>query len=279
MKGTRPLDNDEIRLVSACFDGTYEVRNRGLFLLGVSTGGRISELLSLRIGDVYQNEKPVTDLLFDKSIVKGGEVSRAVPVNTDGMRAIEDLVRWHREQYRTLPKTRPLFPSRNGNGRKRMTRRAAHNVLKKAFEAAGLNGHLATHSLRKSFAQRLYEQSGDVFAVQEMLGHKSIATTQKYLGVNYASVRVSLQKMSLDGELHESGQTSESFQFLGRDLLRKQLAKRSHHLSGTVDKYTRARYDTHKPLPIGAILNGYPYRGTAKGKRHIGSSRHNEKTE
>ena len=86
MKGTRPLDNNEIRLVSACFTGTFEVRNRGLFMLGVSTGGRISELLSLTIGDVcvYQNRRAVTDLLFDKSIVKGGEVSRAVPVNTDG---------------------------------------------------------------------------------------------------------------------------------------------------------------------------------------------------
>ena len=148
MKGTRPLDNDEIRLVSACFTGTYEVRNRGLFLLGVSTGGRISELLSLQIGDVYQNRNPVTDLLFDRSIVKGGEVSRAVPVNTDGMRAIDELVRWHREQYRTVKASRPLFPSRNGKGKQRMTRRAAHNVLKDAFEAAGLNGHLATHSLR-----------------------------------------------------------------------------------------------------------------------------------
>ena len=53
MKGIRPLDNDEIRSVSVCFTGTYEVRNRGLFMLGVSTGGRISELLSLTIGDVY----------------------------------------------------------------------------------------------------------------------------------------------------------------------------------------------------------------------------------
>ena len=89
MKGTRPLDNSEIRLVSACFDSTYEVRNRGLFLLGVSTGGRISELLSLQIADVYQNGRAVTDLLFDKSIVKGGEVSRAVPVNIDGRQAID----------------------------------------------------------------------------------------------------------------------------------------------------------------------------------------------
>ena len=201
MKGTRPLDNNEIRLVSACFTGTFEHRNRGLFLLGVSTGGRISELLSLTIGDVYQNGTAVTDLLYDKSIVKGGEVSRAVPVNTDGMRAIEALVNWHREQYGTAHKRRPLFPSRNGQGKHRMTRRAAHNVLKSAFMTAGLNGHLATHSLRKSFAQRLYEQTGDVFTVQEMLGHKSIATTQKYLGVNYASVREALQKMSLNGEL------------------------------------------------------------------------------
>ena len=82
-----------------------------------------------------------------------------------------------------------------------MTRRAAHNVLKSAFMTAGLNGHLTTHSLRKSFAQRLYEQTGDVFTVQEMLGHKSIATMQKYLGVNYASVREAVQKMSLDSDI------------------------------------------------------------------------------
>ena len=81
MKGTRPLDNTEIRLVSACFDGTFEHRNRGLFMLGVSTGGRISELLSLQSGDVWQNRRTMTDLLFDKSVVKGSEVSRAVPLN------------------------------------------------------------------------------------------------------------------------------------------------------------------------------------------------------
>ena len=79
MKGTRPFDNSEIMLVSACFDGTFAARNRGLFMLGVSTGGRISELLSLTIGDVYRNRAAVTDLLFDKSIVKGGEVSRQCP--------------------------------------------------------------------------------------------------------------------------------------------------------------------------------------------------------
>ena len=96
MKGTRPLDNLEIRKVAECFEGTFAARNRGLFLLGVSTGGRISELLNLQIGDVFQNGSAVKDLLFDKSIVKGGEVSRAVPVNRDGRLAITALIAWHR---------------------------------------------------------------------------------------------------------------------------------------------------------------------------------------
>ena len=201
MKGTRPLNNDEIRRVSAAFTGTFEIRNRGLFMLGVSTGGRISELLSLRVADVYQNKKPVTDLLFDKSIVKGKETSRAVPVNVDGRLAIAELVNWHRNRYGDLDANRPLFPSRNGKGQQQMSRRTAHDVLKSAFEAAGLNGHLATHSLRKSFAQRLYDRTGDIFAVQEMLGHKNVATTQKYLGVNYASVRDALEEMAVESEL------------------------------------------------------------------------------
>ena len=173
-------------------------------------------------------------------MLKVNEVSRAVPVNTDGMRAIDELVRWHREQYRTVKASRPLFPSRNGKGKQRMTRRAAHNVLKDAFEAAGLNGHLATHSLRKSFAQRLYEQTGDVFTVQEMLGHKSIATTQKYLGVNYASVREALQKMSLDGELHERNLLSSSLKTETDATLFLELALRGYDLSRLRDDETDA---------------------------------------
>ena len=50
-----------------------------------------------------------------------------------------------------------------------MNRQTAHEMLKKAFLDAGLNGKLATHSLRKSFAQRVYEESGDIYLVQELL--------------------------------------------------------------------------------------------------------------
>ena len=154
---------------------------RGLFMIGVSTGGRISELLSLTIGDVYQNGRAVTDLLYSKSIVKGGEVSRAVPVNVDGREAIAALIDWHRARYGEVDDGfRPLFPSRNKKGRVAMNRQTAHAMLKAAFMAAGLNGKIATHSLRKSFAQRVYEHAGDIYLVQELLGHRNVATTQKY---------------------------------------------------------------------------------------------------
>ena len=150
--------------------------------------------LSLRVNDVYQNGAPVTDLLFDRSLVKGGEVSRAVPVNADGRDAIEALIGWHAEDFGDVKSDRFLFPSRQTTGA--INRRTAHEALKKAFEAAGLNGKIATHSMRKSFAQHLYDQTGDIFAVQEMLGHKSVAVTQKYLGVNYATVREAVEKMA-----------------------------------------------------------------------------------
>jgi len=187
MKGARPLSNDEILLVSEQFTGTYATRNRSLFMLGVSVGGRISELLALTIGDVYQNGQPVKDLLFQKDIVKGKETARMVPVNADGRKAITDLISWHRGQYGTLDKERPLFVSRKHQAA--LSRSQAHRVLEDAFTLAGLNGKLATHTLRKTFAQRCYDQSGDIYAVKELLGHQSVETTKAYIGISYAKLQ------------------------------------------------------------------------------------------
>ena len=128
-----------------------------------------------------------------------------------------------------------------------MHRQTAHDILKTAFTAAGLNGKLATHSLRKSFAQRVYEQSGDIFLVQELLGHKSVSTTQRYLGVNYASAREAVEGMALGCESYRTAKTSESFTFLGAELketqdetLFSELALRGHDLSKLRDEETSA---------------------------------------
>lgn len=208
MKGARPLDNSEILLVSEHFTGTYATRNRSLFMLGVSVGGRISELLALCIGDVWQNGQPVKDLLFAKAIVKGKETARMVPVNADGRQAIALLIDWHRGQYGTLAPAGPLFVSRQGEpppskggtkgipltpprgrGGRALTRGQAHKILEAAFTKAGLNGKLATHSMRKSYAQRMYDAMGDIYAVKEVLGHQSVETTKKYLGVSYQKLQ------------------------------------------------------------------------------------------
>ena len=241
MKGTRPLDNDEIRRVSGCFTGMYEVRNRGLFMLGVSTGGRISELLSLTIGDVYQNKKPVGDLLFKKSIVKGGEVSRSVPVNADGRKAIDALVNWHREHYgNPIASKRPLFPSRHKSGSVALHRQTAHAILKDAFMEAGLNGHIATHSLRKSFAQRLYDKTGDIYLVQELLGHRNISTTQKYLGVNYADAKAAVEAIALITESDRNHLSSDSLTDIDDETLRSELEKRGYNVTSRQENETTA---------------------------------------
>ena len=198
MKGTRPLTNEEIRKVRDCFQGIYAQRNRGLFMLGVSIGGRISELLALKVSDAWQNNKAVTDFQFDKSIVKGGETSRTIPVNSDGRKAIEEIINWQRDAFGFVFDENPLFPSRKGYTP--VQRQAMHKILREAFEKAGLNGKLATHTLRKTFAQRLHKESSDIFMVMELLGHKSVSTTQAYLGIDYVSAQDAVEAMSLTAE-------------------------------------------------------------------------------
>lgn len=200
MKGTRPLNNEELTLISNSFEGLYAIRDRSLILIGISTGGRISELLSLKIGDVWQNKKPVENLHFNRNVVKGKENARSVPVNSDGIGAIKELIAWHKEKYGSLDTMRPLFPSRQsrkGKGISAVTRQRAHQIFKDVCHKAGLNGNLATHSLRKSYAQRLYAILADIFSVKEMLGHQNVTTTQAYLGVDIEKVKEASEAMAL----------------------------------------------------------------------------------
>lgn len=236
MKGARPLSNDEILLVSDQFSGTYATRNRSLFMLGVSVGGRISELLSLTIGDVWQNHQPVSDLLFQKDMVKGKENARMVPVNADGRKAISDLIDWHRGQRsgRTLAPERPLFVSRQGGGA--LTRGQAHKILEAAFTKAGLNGKLATHSMRKSYAQRMYDATGDIYLVREMLGHKDVKTTQKYLGVSYQKAQAASAKIEVGNEVNRTGILYQSVAEMDTDTLVMELQRRGFDASSLIDQ-------------------------------------------
>ena len=251
MKGARPLSNDEILLVAEQFSGTYSVRNRSLFMLGVSVGGRISELLALTIGDVYQNGQPVKDLLFQKDVVKGKETARMVPVNADGRKAISDLIEWHRAQYSTLDPSRPLFVSRKHQAT--LSRSQAHRVLETAFEKAGLNGKLATHTLRKTFAQRCYDQSGDIFQVKELLGHQSVETTKAYIGISYAKLQRTAEAIEVVNYNRIPLLLHSTLAEVSTDTLIVELQRRGFDASSLIDQLQPQRKQTNagaKVIPI-----------------------------
>ena len=157
-----------------------------------------------------------------------------MPVNVDGRHAIDVLVNWHRARYGDVDDNRPLFPSRNKNGTVALNRQTAHDMLKVAFMIAGLNGKLATHSLRKSFAQRVYEESGDIYLVQELLGHRNIATTQKYLGVNYASARETVEAIALGAKPYRTSILSGSLKSTADETLFW-----SWHSEDTISQFAR----------------------------------------
>jgi len=181
LKGSRPLSQAEIEAVARSFSGVYAQRNRALFLLGIYTGMRISELLALNVGDVWAYSMPVEMLHLGKEMVKGKKEARMIPLSSKAQVIIKNLIRWKEYQGESLAPDAPLFASRNSG--RRLSRFQAHLIFKDAFEACKLSGKVTTHSMRKTFGTRLYAATKNMMLVKELLGHKSIATTQKYIGV------------------------------------------------------------------------------------------------
>lgn len=181
MKGARHLSKEEIKDLVQSFCGEYEVRNRTLFLLGLNIGTRISELLALNVGDVWQYEKPVSILELKKAITKGKK-TRQIPLNDQAKEVITELITWKKSQGESLFPTVPLFVSRKGN--KRLSRFGAHRIFKDSFQSSECSGKVSTHSLRKSFAKALLVSGNNLRAIQILLGHTSLATTEKYLAVS-----------------------------------------------------------------------------------------------
>jgi integrase/recombinase XerD len=181
MKGARHLSKAEIQNLAQSFYGEYETRNRALFLLGLNIGTRISELLALNVGDVWQYGKPVEILELRKAITKGKK-TRQITLNDPAKEVITELIRWKVNQEEDLSPSAPLFASRKGNGR--LSRVQVHRILKESFQSSECSGRVSTHSLRKSFAKALLLSGNNLRAIQILLGHTSLATTEKYLAVS-----------------------------------------------------------------------------------------------
>lgn len=178
MKGCRPLKPEEVSIV---MDKLGNMRDKVLVILGISTGFRISELLSLKVKDVYHNGKPLNRATVAKQNTKGKIESRSVAINSRVQEYIALLVK-----EESLTEDMYLFGSRKGGA---IDRKHAWRILKEAFELSGLTGKLATHTLRKTMAHNVYKASGkDIIKTQRALGHKSLNSTTAYLSADQEDI-------------------------------------------------------------------------------------------
>ncbi len=159
------------------------VRNRAMLETLYSSGLRISELINLRISHIYE------DVGFIRVIGKGNK-ERLVPIGNDALKHI-NLYREHVRNKMTIhPKySDMLFLNRRGVP---ITRVMIFIVIKKLAEITGLNKTISPHTFRHSFATHLIEGGADLRAVQQMLGHASITTTEIYTHLDQQYLRESL---------------------------------------------------------------------------------------
>ena len=180
MKGCRPLTDQETREVACSFQGRYAARDKALFILGLKTGFRISELLSLRIGDVFQAGKMVDRVTVPRRNMKKKLEGRTVLLHPDAKAALGEWI-MEMQEVRQVPKDTYLFRSQKSAHRP-IGRRHARRVLRRVFDAQALTGSLGTHSMRKTFAHRVYEKlDRDLLKTQRAMGHKNINSTVSYL--------------------------------------------------------------------------------------------------
>ncbi len=167
------LSYEEIVQLFDCIDmSTPEgARNRAILETLYSSGLRVTELVDLKISNVY------IDAGFLKVVGKGNK-ERLVPIGTDALKFMKSYL----EEIRVHLSIKPgnenvVFLNRRGA---KLTRVMIFTIIKQLAEAMGLNKNISPHTFRHSFATHLIEGGADLRAVQEMLGHESITTTEIY---------------------------------------------------------------------------------------------------
>ncbi|MCB0327788.1 MAG: tyrosine-type recombinase/integrase [Bdellovibrionales bacterium] len=191
MAKCKNLTDEEIQQVLTAFENPrlrYGKRDRLFFLLGLKLGYRCSEMLSLKLKDVLQEDGQVVDrITIERRFMKLKKRSRSVVVHPVVKAAIKDQVEDLAKRGFTDLGTY-LFKSRN-KANKPLSRMQAWENLQKIFRMAGVKGKLGTHVMRRSFANRVYEKLGkDLFRTMVALGHSHIASTVSYLNYHQSEV-------------------------------------------------------------------------------------------
>lgn len=175
------LSTEEIDRMEAAIDlSKWEgQRNRAIIEVLFSCGLRVSELVNLKFNDVFEREKFLR-------IIGKGDKERLVPISDT---ALHEIKLWLYD--RNLMKIKPgeqdyVFLNRRGA---HLTRTMILIMIKRTAEEAGITKTVSPHTLRHSFATELLKGGADLRAIQEMLGHENIKTTQIYTHIDITTLR------------------------------------------------------------------------------------------
>lgn len=168
------------RLEQACDLSKWEgQRNRTIIEVLFSCGLRVSELINLRLSDLFLDEKFIR-------VMGKGKKERLVPISES---AVKELQYWFmdRNQMKIKPGEEDfVFLNRRGG---HLTRMMIFTIVRRLAEAAGIEKTISPHTLRHSFATALLEGGANLRAIQDMLGHERISTTQIYTHIDMHTLR------------------------------------------------------------------------------------------
>ena len=148
-------------------------RNEMLFVLGINSALRVSDLLGLKVGDVVDEAGKVKEAVYLNERKTGK--SKAFPLNDAAKKIIGEYV----EEVKP-DREAPLFPSRKGS--KAISRVQAWEILSEAAKEVEIE-HVGTHTLRKTFGYHIYMRTNNLGLVQKLLNHRSSSETLRYIGI------------------------------------------------------------------------------------------------
>lgn len=160
-------------------------RNKAIIETLYSCGLRVSELVNLKLSDLFFNEGYI-------KVTGKGDKQRIVPIGSIALKQINQYIQFTRIKG-TIKKGNEDILFLNKNGRK-LTRAMIFVIIKQLTENAGIKKNVSPHTLRHSFATHLVEKGADLRAVQEMLGHASITTTEIYTHLDRKFIRTNILK-------------------------------------------------------------------------------------
>lgn len=175
------LTVDEVELFINSFNTETHsgIRDRALYELMYSCGLRVSEVTELKIGDIFFNDNLI-------KVTGKGDKQRLVPVGSNALFLLKEYLEKARGYFLKKKHSQFLFLNYRGD---KLTRKGIWKNLKEAAAKAGIDEKFTVHSLRHSFATHLIQNGADIRAVQSLLGHKNISTTEIYTHLDMKYVK------------------------------------------------------------------------------------------